>query len=317
MIDKQLEIIDNKMGEIVMQDMKFTNTSLILDPKIKYEQWENIGGQLNQIEGAIQWWIGDWLNFGERRYGEMYAQAVDETQGRTWRDYKWVSSNVKMSIRIDNLSFNHHRIVAPLEPEKQSYWLDRAEKEKLSVTALRQAIKHEKLLTNAGKIPNGKYLIIYADPPWKYNNSGFIESAEDQYPTMELEDICNLEVGKLCTDQTVLFLWATNPLLPEALQVINSWGFVYKTNMAWIKDRGRGKGWYLKSKHELLIIATRENSSHPLIRPDSCFEANRGRVHSRKPEIVYEFIEKMYPGIKIELFARNNRLGWDSWGNQL
>ena len=77
-----------------------------------------------------------------------------------------------------------------------------------------------------------------------------------------------------------------------------------------------GKGWYLKSKHELLIIATRENSSHPLIRPDSCFEANRGRVHSRKPEIAYQIIEDMYPGNKIELFARSNHHGWDSWGNE-
>jgi N6-adenosine-specific RNA methylase IME4 len=274
--------------------------------------------QLNQIEGAIQWWIGDWLNFGECKYGELYAQAIEAGANTgTWMNYKYVANRVKTSLRNEVLGYHHHVSVAPLEPEDQKYWLEKAEKEGLSVTALRQAIKHEKLLTNADKIPEGKYMVIYADPPWEYNNSGFTESAEDQYPTMDLQSICDLEVGNLCTDQTVLFLWATNPLLPEALKVIDAWGFTYKTNMAWVKDRGRGKGWYLKSEHELLIIATRENSPHPLQRPDSCFEADRGPVHSRKPEIAYQIIEDMYPGKKIELFARNNRPGWESWGNQL
>ena len=103
MADKQLRIINNETGEIITQDMEFNSTSLILDPKITYEQWENIGGQLGQIEGAIQWWIGDWLNFGEHKYGEMYAQAVDESQAKSWREYKYVSNAVELSIRMDKV----------------------------------------------------------------------------------------------------------------------------------------------------------------------------------------------------------------------
>jgi N6-adenosine-specific RNA methylase IME4 len=164
--------------------------------------------------------------------------------------------------------------------------------------------------------PQGKYAAILADPPWKYDNSGFNEAAEGQYPTMTLEEICQLPVPDLATESTILFLWAVNPLLPEALQVLKSWGFTYKTNMAWIKDRGRGKGWFLKSRHELILIGVRGDTPHPLDRPDSCFEADRGPVHSRKPLESYEIIESMYSGPKVELFARSNRPGWDSWGNE-
>jgi N6-adenosine-specific RNA methylase IME4 len=115
----------------------------------------------------------------------------------------------------------------------------------------------------------------------------------------------------------VLFLWATNPLLPEALKVMRAWGFTYKTNMAWVKDKARGKGWWLKSKHELLLIGVRKETPQPAIRPPSAFEADRGPVHSRKPEKTYDIIEAMYPGsTKIELFSRNERAGWRMWGNE-
>lgn len=167
------------------------------------------------------------------------------------------------------------------------------------------------------ELPKGKYSVIYADPPWEYRNSGFDESADNQYPTMPLDEICALPISDLADNTSILFLWATNPLLPDALKVIEAWGFEYMTNMAWIKDKGRGKGWFLKSKHELLLIAVKKNTPHPQERPDSCFEAERGTVHSKKPEMVYEIIESMYPGNKIELFARNSRIGWESWGNEL
>lgn len=180
-------------------------------------------------------------------------------------------------------------------------------------TQRRQEMVEEK---RAQPWPAGSYQVVYADPPWRYDNSGFDEAAEGQYPTMDVLDICLLPISSLVTDSSVLFLWATNPLLPEAMQVLAAWGFSYKTNMAWVKDRGRGKGWFLKSKHELLLIGTRSQTMHPKELPDSCFEAARGPVHSRKPEIAYEIIERMYDGPRIELFARQRREGWDVWGNE-
>ena len=191
-----------------------------------------------------------------------------------------------------------------------------------SVDAASKQISRIKIQANhaekrARPIPDGKYQVIYADPPWQYENSGFNESAESQYPTMPVEDICNLPIGGMAENTSVLFLWATNPLLLKALKVMKSWGFEYKTNIAWVKDRGRGKGWFLKSKHELLLIGVRSETPQPAERPDSAQEFERGHVHSRKPQEFYELIERMYPeGKKIELFSRLERDGWTGWGNE-
>lgn len=101
--------------------------------------------------------------------------------------------------------------------------------------------RNEVLRDKAASLPVGKYSVILADPPWQYSNSGFNESAESQYPTMPTDKICEMAelVNGWSTPETVLFLWATNPLLPDALKVLEAWGFAYKTNMAWVKDKAR------------------------------------------------------------------------------
>jgi len=189
---------------------------------------------------------------------------------------------------------------------------------KASIKSIRSEIRNEERRSLVTKIPVGKFAVILADPPWQYSNSGFNEAAESQYPTMSTDDICAMAgmVRDFSTPETVLFLWATNPLLEDAIRVLKAWGFTYKTNMCWIKDRGRGKGWFLKSRHEILLIGTRENTPHPQVRPDSCFEADRGPVHSRKPGIVYDIIESMFGGSKLEMFCRIPREGWEAHGNE-
>jgi N6-adenosine-specific RNA methylase IME4 len=116
----------------------------------------------------------------------------------------------------------------------------------------------------------------------------------------------------------VLFLWAVNCLLPEALEVIDAWGFSYKSNLVWVKP-SLGLGNWTRNRHELLLFATRGQISFPDPdeRPDSVLEAARGR-HSQKPDRFYTLIETAYPQLsKLELFARGNgRPGWHSWGNQ-
>ena len=164
--------------------------------------------------------------------------------------------------------------------------------------------------------PDGKYSIIYADPPWKYDNSGFDESAQSHYDTMTIEQLKALPVQDLKTNDTVLFLWITNPLLSEVFEIINMWEFTYKTNIAWIKNKGPSIGWFVNSRHELLLIATAKGNRHPAEKYNSWFEADVTK-HSKKPEVVYNMIEQMYAGPYIELFARTKRPGWDSWGNEL
>jgi N6-adenosine-specific RNA methylase IME4 len=116
----------------------------------------------------------------------------------------------------------------------------------------------------------------------------------------------------------MLFLWVPAPLLLKGVQVLDAWGFDYRTNMVWNKQ-SIGMGIYVRQQHEMLIIASRgapiTASSSTL--PASVFSSPRGK-HSEKPIIVYEFIEQMYPGLpKIELFARSRRAGWDGWGNEV
>ena len=165
-------------------------------------------------------------------------------------------------------------------------------------------------------IPTEQFSIIYADPPWQYEHSiSDSRKIENQYPTMTLEDICNISVP--AADDSILFLWATSPKLLEALRVMESWGFEYRTNMVWTKDK-IGMGYYCRQQHELLLIGKRGNypTPEPPNRPSSLIESPRLQ-HSKKPEVVYELIEKMYPeGKKIELFSRARRTNWTSWGNE-
>jgi len=163
------------------------------------------------------------------------------------------------------------------------------------------------------------YPIIYADPPWRYEHAvSTSREIENQYPTMTLDEICALPVGKIATDDAILFLWATSPKLAEAMRVIEEWGFTYRTNAVWDKER-IGMGYYYRQQHELLLVATRGDipAPAPAARPSSVIRVRRDEKHSAKPEIVYEQIEAMYPRLpKLEMFCRTPRAGWGVWGNQ-
>ena len=167
---------------------------------------------------------------------------------------------------------------------------------------------------NAPLATDRRFPVIYADPPWRYNNTAGASAAEDHYPTMSLKEICALEVP--ATPDAVLFLWATSPLLPEAFDVIRSWGFTYKGSMVWSKGTGTGN-WVLNA-HEILLIATRGDIPCPLPsnRPLSVITAPRTR-HSAKPAEFAEAIERMFPDLpKLEMFCRSPRDGWVAWGNE-
>ncbi len=171
--------------------------------------------------------------------------------------------------------------------------------------------------------PAGVYNVIYADPPWEYDNTGVHGAADHHYPTMPLEDISKL-LDDQCiriADNAVLFLWATNPFLQDAFYVINAWGFEYKTNIVWVKTDlvKPGSGFYVRGRHELLLICTR-GSFTPL---DPNIAPPIGSVviapvqdHSNKPDEFYDIIERLYTGCNyIELFARQRRDGWEGWGH--
>jgi len=165
------------------------------------------------------------------------------------------------------------------------------------------------------EMPEGKHQIILADPPWPFRNIGFEESAQKHYPTMSIEEISALKIP--AEKDAILFLWVVNTHIAEGLEVCKNWGFEFKTELVWCKNKGPSIGWWIRSKHELLFIAQKGEGIYPQERIDSWFQADATK-HSKKPEIVYDFIEKMYPNQRyLELFARRPRKGWTSWGNEL
>ena len=312
------------MELVKFKQARFEKNKLILNESISIDEWKELGSQLKQVEGSVQFWIGDWARFGDKKgFTGKYTDSkvydeLEEITGldrRTLQDYKTVAERTSAGRNAD-LDFSHHREVAKLTPEKQTEFLNKASDEKLSVRELRNEIKRVDKVFESVNLPKGKFNVIYCDPAWQYSNSGFEMSAENKYPTMPTEDICNLEIKDLTSDNCILFMWVTNPLLEDAFKVIEAWGFGYKTNMVWVKDRHTA-GFYIFGQHELLLIAVK-GSMLPIGEKPKSIITGDNKIHSKKPECVYEIIENMFPEMKyIELFARNKRDGWESWGNEL
>jgi N6-adenosine-specific RNA methylase IME4 len=171
---------------------------------------------------------------------------------------------------------------------------------------------------------SGKYGVIYADPPWRYDMKRGGGVAESHYPTMTTDDICALNVSALAAADCALFLWSTLPQLPAALRVIKAWGFGYKTAaFLWLKTNRKagtwfyGMGFWTRSNAEVCLLATR---GHPKRQSKSIhqFIISPLREHSRKPDEARKRIEALMGDIpRIELFARERAPGWDAWGNEI
>jgi len=165
-----------------------------------------------------------------------------------------------------------------------------------------------------------KYRCILADPPWQYENKktgGTMKSgAVQHYPTMPLESIKALPIDQLLADECALFLWATTPLLPEAISVLSAWGFEYKTAIYWRKIMSAGMGWWFRGQVQVLLVGVR-GSVKPFRAQKPNFIQSKSRRHSQKPIEAYELIELACKGPRVELFAREKREGWDAWGNEI
>lgn len=168
-------------------------------------------------------------------------------------------------------------------------------------------------------LPDAKYRVIYADPPWKYDNTqpDYHSEQRDHYRVMSLEDISGMEVTELCEDNAVLFLWVTSPVLQDAFKVISSWGFKYKASFVWDKVK-HNMGHYNSVRHEFLLVCVRGSCQPDVRKLFDSVVTSESTGHSEKPAVFYDIIETLYPhGKKLELFARKERDGWDSHGNEL
>ncbi|MBA7682493.1 hypothetical protein ES703_90843 [subsurface metagenome] len=263
----------------------------------------------------------------ERRAGEMLGE-MGIKPGNPQLSHDAIIERPTLSALGINLSQSHRWQLERSVPDEvfEKFVAEtKAEAEELTsrgVLAIALRIKRQNDIKNVPPFPAGKYQVLYADPPWAYDNTGLGGSAESHYPTLPaseletLKDSTSLQVTELAGDNAVLFLWVTSPFLPEGLELCQAWGFDYKTSFVWIKDRTTyGKlGFYNYGQHEFLFVATRGSClprSESLV--PSLIVAPKGE-HSAKPELVYEIIEKMYPGPYIELFARKTRPNWATWG---
>ena len=173
-----------------------------------------------------------------------------------------------------------------------------------------------------------KYKTIYADPPWQFQNRTGKVAPEhkrlSRYSTMQLEEIKALPVSKVADEKCHLYLWVPNALLPEGLEVMQAWGFEYKTNIIWEKVRkdgmpdGRGVGFYFRNVTEILLFGIRGDKNRTLDPGRSQVNLIRSikREHSRKPDEFVNLIERCSSAPFLELFARGDRAGWDMWGDQ-
>ena len=211
-----------------------------------------------------------------------------------------VRENVAKFVGISHTTLKKATIIveaAEADPELFGDILKSVDSGKTSISHAYTKIKRREKHENPPALPEGIYDVIYADPPWPYYLP--LRGAPDaHYKTMSIEDICNLKVEGVSirektADDSILFLWSTNPLLKVAIEVLDAWDYSYLTNLVWAKDKW-GTGHYVRGQHELLLIGKRGKIPPPVeeVRPSSLQFAHV-REHSRKPDEFYTIIETL------------------------
>lgn len=169
---------------------------------------------------------------------------------------------------------------------------------------------------------------ILADPPWQFSNRTGKVAPEhrrlSRYSTMTHQQIMALPVAQVASEKSHLYLWVPNAMITQGLEVMESWGFKYKTNIVWYKVRkdggpdGRGVGFYFRNVTELVLFGIRGNSNRTRAagRRQTNIVVSQKREHSRKPDELYDLIERCSHGPYLEMFARFPRNGWTAWGNE-
>lgn len=188
--------------------------------------------------------------------------------------------------------------------------MQRAKREEELAEATKQA---------ATRLGTKLYGVIYIDPPWRFEpwsrETGMDRAADNHYPTEELADLKTWKIP--AADDAVIFMWTTSPMLAQSLELMATWGFVYKSNCIWVKPHA-GTGYWFRNRHEQLLVGTKGKVPAPALgeQYDSVIEAPLGE-HSVKPNAFAEMIEDMFPNVPaLEMCARGPRLGWDVWGNE-
>lgn len=265
----------------------------------------------------------------ERKAGKMLAEQIPHAGGRpkpldkqrvflkdlgiSWfQSHRW-----QLETSVPEEAFEEH--IARVKGKKR-------ELTSVGVLRIATAIKRDKirkeneeLVNQALPLPSGKYKTILIDPPWDWEDEADVDQfgrASPLYVTTPFEELLELPLDELADEDSHLYLWITNRSLPKGFELLRAWGFRYITLLTWCKP-SFGMGNYFRGQTEHIIFGVK--GSCPLLRHDigTWFLANRGNGHSSKPERIYEIIETCSPSPWLELFARNKREGWYSWGAEI
>lgn len=270
----------------------------------------------------------------ERRLGIMLSSMPKHKGGRpkTGADeepvfepstLKEMGIDKKLSARCQKLSGIAERALEAVIERTRQRIADGADKVSFDLSTddkkQRRALREKLLASSQLALPDKKFGVIYADPEWQFEpysrETGMDRAADNHYPTSATESIMQRPVEKIAADDCVLFLWATVPMLEDAFDVMRAWGFEYKSQCVWKKNR-LGTGYWFRNAHEILLVGTKGKIPAPAMGEQwpSVIDADVGK-HSAKPVKFYELIETYFPNLpKIELNARNARAGWTSWG---
>jgi len=174
------------------------------------------------------------------------------------------------------------------------------------------------MFSPAAEKPTKRYATIVADPPWRYN----VKPPEGgtPYPTMSQDEMLNLPIGNWAQDRAHLYLWTTNSFIVEAHALARAWGFEPKTLITWVKrrpvnDNWIGLGFYYRGVTEHILFAVRGGLDVYHKDQPNIFYAPHA-AHSEKPAAFYDMVQHMSPGPYLDVFARKQRFGWDTWGDE-
>jgi N6-adenosine-specific RNA methylase IME4 len=269
----------------------------------------------------------------ERRLGELIEARV--RQGRPGkRSHDVTISDRRLPEGVTKMQAHRYKKVASVDESNfEQYIADCRQKGEAITTEgakrlAKKQVREQKLKTIAGqseactvddlaKLVKARQTFgtLYADPPWQYGNQGTRASTDNHYPTMTVEEICALPVGKLAAEESHLHLWTTNAFLFECPKIFEAWGFEYKSVFVWVKPQ-MGMGNYWRVSHEFLVLGVRGDKPFADRGLMSWAAIDRGE-HSAKPESVRRMVEKASPGPRLELFGRQPADGWTVWGNQI
>lgn len=284
------------------------------------------------MQEASSYWIGDILTYVQSR--SDLSELLDEIMSVTGLARQTLHNKLNVARHVDvetrgvAPSASHAAQVASLEPAEQKKLLSKAAENGWTVLELRQNVKaatRPRVIEGQAEL-TGRYRVIYADPPWKYRQSnptvdGSLVKAEQRYESMTIEQLCKLPVEAHATKNAILFMWTTAPMLlgnPGPRDVLEAWGFTYKTNRVWDKVLGNPGNYGVQVNHEHLIVGVRGSCLPDVPTPhdDSVEVIRRSGEHSAKPEDFRQYIERHWTrGPYLELFGRERVDGWTVFGN--